>query len=75
MTLQRVEVDGVEGWRWGDDGTLFVGAQAKRLALREAANTDPTAFAALQSKYEVVMAGEDVDWEAIPEGSKILYTD
>jgi hypothetical protein len=51
------------GWRWGDDGTEFFGVDAKRMALREGANNDPRVFASLQSHYEVVMAGEDVDWD------------
>jgi len=73
MTLQQVIVDEEEGWRWGDDGTVFFGRLGKRMALREGAQLDPRVFASLESKYGVVMAGDEVEWDE-PE-SGVLHLD
>jgi hypothetical protein len=74
MTLQKVDKGGVEGWRWGDDGTIFTGTDAKRKALREGADLDPRVFAQLESRYGVVMAGEDISWD-IPDNDEIIHLD
>jgi len=74
MTLQELTIDGVEGWRWGDDGTFFTGREAQRMALREGAKLDPRVFAQLESVYGYVVSGEEVDWD-VAEGSEVLHLD
>lgn len=74
MIQKVLDDDGQEGWRWGDDGTSYFGPYAKRMALREGAANDPVAFANLQGKYGVVVAGEEVEWQ-VPEGAEILHLD
>lgn len=74
MTLQKVTIDGENGWRWGDDGTIFTGRYAQRKALREGADLDPRVFAQLESRYGVVVAGEDISWD-IPDGDEIINLD
>jgi hypothetical protein len=69
--IQEVESDGVIGWRWGDDGTIYYGPQGKRMALREGAELDPRAFASLQSEYEVITSGEDLEWNVPPTDTVI----
>lgn len=37
MPLKRCSKDGKQGWKWGDQGTCYVGPQAKKQALKQAA--------------------------------------
>lgn len=73
MALQRCTAEGKDGWRWGKDGTCFVGDNAMKDALNVGALEDPEVFANIA--YEVVTASSDVRWGQLPDGAEVLHLD
>ncbi len=44
MPLQRCQRNGVRGWRWGNRGRCYVGSDAKKKAMRQAAAIRASGF-------------------------------
>lgn len=42
--LQKCTVNGVEGYKWGEDGKCFVGVEAKQRAMREGGRVKTAAW-------------------------------
>lgn len=73
MALIRCETNGELGYKWGKDGTCFVGANAMLNALKDGAKQNPEDFANIA--YEVVTASSDVEWAQVPKDAEVLHLD